>query len=55
MKMLNLIRPYVFMIMSVMSARDEWQLDKAHSSITFEVQHVVMLNLSNDEFQVRLC
>lgn len=53
--MLNLIRPYVFITMTVMSAQDEWQLDKAHSSITFGVEHVVMPNLSNDKFQVRLC
>lgn len=49
MKRLCVIWFCVFIIMNVMSAQDEWQLDKAHSSVKFKVEHIVMLDEVTEE------
>lgn len=49
MKILYLIWLYIFITMNVMNAGDEWQLDKAHSSVVFQVEHIVMLSKVTEE------
>lgn len=44
MKMLNMLGICTFFAGSFLIAQDKWELDKAHSSITFEAEHIVMLN-----------
>lgn len=44
MKKIYLISIFVFLVLKIINAGDEWQLDKAHSSVAFEVEHLVMLD-----------
>lgn len=43
MKRINLIGVLIMLLSFFLSGQDEWALDKAHSSVAFEVEHVVML------------
>ncbi len=43
MKMRNVLWTWAFLAGGFLAAQDKWDLDKAHSSVSFEAEHIVML------------